>query len=288
MVAPMVVSFGNFSYGDKEIGCAFSRYLEEKLGKLLLESELFELFDKRELEAILEEIEFSLSDLVDPSTSIEVGRLKGIQALVSGRFFEEATDLRIFLELTDIETGVLLSKEELLVPRGLIPPSVSIRPDNYNDALYLLEELAEVHGANSQDFVVKIWITRGNGATYRKGEKLVINFFANKDCYIRVFQIDVNKRTQLIFPNPFFSDNFIRGEKIYKIPDSHYPFEFVLSEPLGTEFVKVIASTVQFKNEEEAFEDIGEASGSIITRGLNIAQKEEQITEAMITYTIVE
>ena len=103
-----------------------------------------------------------------------------------------------------------------------------------------------------------------------------------------MYQIDVLKRTQLIFPNPFFSDNSIRGGKIYRIPDSHYPFDFVLSEPLGTEFIKVIASTVPFEDVENSFEDIGEARGALFTRGLKIEKKDEMVAEAIISYTIIE
>lgn len=287
-VRPLVVSVGNFSYGDKNIGSGFSRYLIEKLELLLQGSGKFQLFEKEKLEAILEGIEFSLSDLVDPGSAVQVGKLKGVQALLSGRFFDEGDKVRVFLEIVSIETGLLLLKEELVIPRSEIPQSISISPDNYNDALFILDELYEVHGAHSQDFAVKLWTTRGNGATYQTGENLIIHFFASMDCYIKVYQIDVHKRTQLIFPNPFFSDNYIQGGKIYRIPDSHYPFDFILSEPLGTEFIKVIASTVPFEDMEESFEDIGEARGSLLTRGLKIEKKDEMVAEALISYTIVD
>ena len=57
---PLVVSIGNFSYGDKNIGSGFSRYLEEKLEIVLQGSRNFQLFEREKLESILEGIEFTL------------------------------------------------------------------------------------------------------------------------------------------------------------------------------------------------------------------------------------
>ena len=113
-------------------------------------------------------------------------------------------------------------------------------------------------------------------------------FFSNRDCYVKVYHIDALNKMQLIFPNPYFSDNFVTAEKIYKIPDSRYPFAFVLGEPYGTEFIKVMASTVQFTDIEESFENLGTPSRGSASRGLSIKRTDSQVTEAIINYTIIE
>ncbi len=284
----MVVSFGNFTYQDKEIGSSFSKYLESRLGQAMQDSPLFEFFAKDKLEEILEAAELSLSDLSDPEQQIEVGKLKSIQGLITGRFFDDDEEVQVFLELLDVESGTVIGRTELHIPRADLPDSVSIRPDNYSDALYVLEQLSEVQNAGNQDFVVKVWTSRGNGGTYRDGEKLVINFFSNRDCYVKVYHIDARNSMQLIFPNPYFSDNFVTAKKVYKIPDSRYPFAFVLGEPYGTEFIKVMASTVQFTDIEESFEDLGTPSRGLASRGLSIKRTDSQVTEAIINYTIIE
>ena len=99
--------------------------------------------------------------------------------------------------------------------------------------------------------------------------------------------IDVNKKTKLIFPNRYYRSNFIKTKKIYKIPDSSYSFAFKLTAPYGTEFIKVIASTLQFSGMESSFKDLGVVSRKIVTRGLNIEAKGNQITESLINYTII-
>jgi len=284
----MVVSVGNFTYAHKEIGSSFSRYLEESLSAVLSRSPGFELFARDRLEEILETLELSLSDLFEQSAGPRVGKLKAIEGIFSGRFFEEGTEVRVFLELVDIESGTLVKKASFALPRSAIPASVSVLPDNYNDALFVIEELAEVQNAANRDFVVKAWTPRGEGGVYRDRERLIIRFYANRDCFIKVYHIDVNKNMKLIFPNRFYPDNRIRGRKLYRIPDSSYPFTFDLTAPYGTEFIKVIASTVQFDDIDESFQQLGSASGKLVRRGLSVEARAEQVTEALISYTIIE
>ena len=184
------------------------------------------------------------------------------------------------------ETGTILASDEMVISKSNI--SVSILPDNYNDALYIIDELSNISSASSENLIIKAWIERGNGATYVDGEDLIINFFSGTDCYIKVYHIDVNGQVQLIFPNIYYSDNFIKEGTIYRIPDTQYPFKFNLEQPYGTEFIKVMASTVQFADIEESFTDIGKATRGLLERGLTVEQREGQITEILLNYTIIE
>ena len=92
----------------------------------------------------------------------------------------------------------------------------------------------------------------------------------------------------LIFPNTFHKNNKIEKDKIYTIPDDSYGFTFVLGEPFGTEFIKIIASTTQFKDIETAFESLGEGSSDMIDKGLTIEQREGKLAEVLFSYTILE
>ena len=284
----IVVSIGNFTFADKNMGSSFSRYLEEKLAGVLTDHPGFQLFAREDLEEILAAIELSLNDLFDPATVVEVGSLRGIQALLGGRYFDDGEVVRVYLSLTDVGSGLVAANSQVVLPKVELTDSVSVLPENYNDALFVIEELSQIQESDPADFQVKLWTVRGEGATYRDGEELVIHLFSNRDCYVKIYQIDVEKRMQLIFPNRFFPDNFIRKGRVYKIPDTRYPFRFVLGEPFGTEFVKLIASTLQFGDIEEDFQVLGSPSKDVITRGLSVRQREEQIVEAMISYTIVQ
>ena len=284
----LVVSLGTFTYADKKVGSAFSRLLEEGLSTGLSRQGSFELFARDKLDAILTAQELNLSDLVDQETVVPLGRMKGVQALLSGTFFDTPAEVRVYLELVSLETGTVAARAETAIPRTAIPASVSILPDNYNDAMYVLDQLGQVGAIGSGAFEVRAWSVRGNGGTYRDGEQLVVNFFANRDCFVKVYHVEVEGRTKLIFPNPYYRDNAVRGGRICRIPDASYSFTFDLGAPYGTEFIKVVASTVQFTDIEEAFQDMGRVSKAVVARGLNVTAKDVQIAQATFSYTILE
>jgi len=279
-----VVSLGNFTYSDKKIGSPFSRYLSEKIGAILARSGRYEYFNREKLDEVLKAAELGMSDLFDPNTAVPVN-LQAVQAVLSGTFFDAGTTVKVFLELQDVGSGGTRGKTEADLPKGDIPAGVAVLPENYAGALSVLEELGAIQG--SSDLKVRIWTDRGDGGTYRDGERLVVNFFASMDCYIRIFHIDVNGTMKLIFPNQYFTDNLVRAKRIYKIPDASYPFTFDLGAPFGTEFIKVVASTAPFTDRVEAFEDLGKAAQKVATRGLNVNLRQKLVTEGLLNYAIV-
>jgi hypothetical protein len=284
----LVVSLGSFVFQDKNVGSGFGALLEQKLARILGQSKKIKYFAKDKLEEILGALELSVSDLADPKTSPRIGKLQGIGALLFGKYFDDNTNVKVYLDLVKIETGISIASAEVSIPKSEIPPTLSILPDNYNDAMFVLDQLSDVTGKDSDQFAIKLWTVRGNGATFRDGEEMVINFFANKDCYIKVFHIDVNGKVELIFPNKYYKDSFVKKSVVNKIPDSRYPFKFVLGKPFGTEFIKVIASTTPFKEVETAFSELGAAKKELFTKGLNVEEKTALTAEAMINYTIIQ
>ncbi len=285
---PRVVAVGTLTYSDTGIGSEFSAYIGEKLRASLRESAKFQVSDSENLDKVMEQMKMALSGLADESEGPETGKLKSATALLEGRYFEEGGEIVLNLELTEVESGLSIAGERLRLGRAEIPESIALLPDNYQDAMEVVAELSEVMESSDEGLDTRVWTARGNGATYRDGENLTIRFFANRSCFIKVYHIDVNKKTSLIFPNEYYTDNRINPGKIYSIPDTHYPFRFELGSPYGTEFIKVVASTRQFAEVEEAFSDMGEASSGVLTRGLAVKQKDELRTEEMISYTIVE
>lgn len=285
---PMVVCFGTFTYADKDLSSEFSRYLESALALGLKNCPQFELFARDKLEKILETQQLNLSDVFSEQDSARVGNLKNIKAMLSGRFFDAEKNIEVFLELAAVETGTVMGSVKVAIPKTLIPLNVSLLPDNYNDALAVLAELKKIEPNENGNLMVKAWTKRGNGGTYLDGEELIIHFYANAECYIKIYHIDVNGEMQLIFPNQFHDNNEIKKNVIYSIPDESYGFAFKLEKPFGTEFIKIIASTKQFKDIEESFSSLGKSSKELITRGLSVQQREARINEVMLSYTIIE
>ncbi len=142
--------------------------------------------------------------------------------------------------------------------------------------------------AHDEDFVVRATTNRGDGAVYRDGEEMVISFFANRDAYFKVYHIEAGGKMKLIFPNEYHQDNFIPKLTLTHIPGRGHPFAFVLGKPYGIEFIKVMASTTRFKDIEQAFKLLGRATKGLMIRGLTVEQREGDLAEALIRYTIVE
>ncbi len=284
---PMVICFGNFTYADKGLGSEFSHYLENHLTLALKKTPQFELFAKDKLENILETQQLCLSDLFSGQDTIRAGNLKNIRAILSGRFFDAGLNVELFLELTGIETGTIIGSADIIIPKSIIPTNISLLPDNYKDALAVLNELSDIQKDEDENLIVKAWTKRGNGGTYVEGEELRIHFYANQDCYIKMYHIDVNGNMQLIFPNQYHQGNMIKKNTIYTIPDDSYGFAFTLGAPFGTEFIKIIASTEQFADVEDSFKDLGKVSGKAIQKGLSVLPREDKIKEQILSYTII-
>lgn len=283
-----VVSVGNIVYADKEIGSSFSNYIQEKLSTSLQKNAKFEVFRKDKLDEILKEIKFGMTGLVEEGTAVEPGKLRGLQALFSGKFFDEGANVVVYFDLVSVETGTVLTKSTVKISRNDIPASISILPENYNDAIALLKELTQVNNANASQFVVKAWPDRGKGATYKNGEDMVLNVYSNRDCYIKIYHIDAQKQLTLIFPNQWAGNNQIKKNTLYQIPDESYGFVWKMQPPFGTEFFKVVAQTEPFKDIEDSFEPLGDATKGLVTRGIGTQKRESQSAEVMTNYTIIE
>jgi hypothetical protein len=285
---PMVVCYGNFTYADKGMGSEFSFYLEKNLTMVLKNCPQFELFARDKLEQILEMQELALSDLFSEKDSIQMGNLKSIRAILSGRFFDAGSKVEVFLELLNVETGTVAGSAEAVIPKADIPGNISLAPRNYNDAVAVVDKLGNIHESEDENLIIKTWIKRGDGGTYVNGEELVVHFYANQDCYLKMYHIDVKGNMKLIFPNQYHTNNMVKKDMVYTIPDESYGFAFTLGAPFGTEFIKIVACTKQFKDVEESFKDLGKGSGELIKRGLSVTQRKAKLKEAMLSYTIIE
>jgi hypothetical protein len=128
--------------------------------------------------------------------------------------------------------------------------------------------------------------------TYYDGEKLGVIVWADRDCFIKVYHIDVNNQMQLIFPNrldspgvqPVNRDNFLPADTELTVPRG--AVDFVLHEPFGAETILVYASIAQFPDiEQEMFSPGTRAARETVealTRGGSLAGNGPNISAAAI------
>jgi hypothetical protein len=280
----LVTGICNIVYSDEELGSEFGGLFRQKLKVAVQASDKFSLSETENLDLIKEQWDFQHSGFVDEDQAVRIGELDAIQALFMGKYYDNGTNVSVYLDLVDVENGSVLSSEQIEIAKGDI--SVSIYPDNYDSVQNIIDEISQVSGSSQDDSLVNVWIERGNGAVYENGENLVINFFSKYGCFVKVYHIDVNGQAQLIFPNQYYNNNFITADTVYSIPDKNYPFKFSLGEPFGTEFIKVMASNVQFDDIEQSFSSLGTVTRGMLERGLKLEQNEE-MSEVLLNYTIV-
>ena len=86
---------------------------------------------------------------------------------------------------------------------------------------------------------VEIWTDNDE---YYDGEAIDIQFRANKDCYVVVYNIDTRGNVNLLYPSDQWDDQKIERDRIYRIPDSHDDYELTVRGPEGIEYIQVVAS----------------------------------------------
>ena len=89
---------------------------------------------------------------------------------------------------------------------------------------------------------VLAWVDRPD-YTYASGEDVQMFVETNKDAYVTVLNVDSAGETTVLFPNRYQSDNFVAARRALQVPDQTAKFRIVVSGDVGTELLKVIAST---------------------------------------------
>ena len=89
---------------------------------------------------------------------------------------------------------------------------------------------------------VLAWVDRPD-YTYASDEDVRVFVETSKDAYVTVLNVDPAGETTVLFPNRYQSDNFVAAGRTLQVPDRGSRFRIVVGGVVGTELLKVIAST---------------------------------------------
>ncbi len=92
---------------------------------------------------------------------------------------------------------------------------------------------------------VEIWTNHLDG-DYYVGDKVVINFRANRDAFVAIYSVDSRGRVNLLFPSYPNQDNYIYGGATYSLPGPDDDYDLVVAGPEGVENIQIIASRERF------------------------------------------
>ena len=137
--------------------------------------------------------------------------------------------------------------------------------------------------AVDEAFKIKVWVNDGKAQAYKEGEALKFHFRANKDGYIYLYHRDASGQVKMLFPNGYSSDNKVKADVVYTIPDSKMNFDIAVTPPFGTETLWAVASLqpmteMEVKAGETGFRDFGKLASlgesELVTRSLDLVPKQ--------------
>ncbi len=92
------------------------------------------------------------------------------------------------------------------------------------------------------------------------GDTVVVNFEADRDCYLTLIDVGTSGKITRLWPNDFSgNDNFVKVDKLYSFPSSSDRFLFRVSGPEGIE--RIIAIATADKNAIVSDQDFSESKG---------------------------
>lgn len=104
---PMTVAVTDFpDLGGQT--CRLGRYVAEKLSTLMSQHPQCHLVERRRLDMVLQELKFSMSELVDPAKAKKLGQMLGVQGLVIGTVSDVGSTIDLDARIIDIQTDVSL------------------------------------------------------------------------------------------------------------------------------------------------------------------------------------
>lgn len=108
-----VVDFTDLQGNVFELG----RFLAEELSVALAKSDQnFELVDRTHLASIIREHKLSQTGLIDPQTAREVGKIVGVEALVTGTLTQIGENVRVVVKLLDTESARVIGSGATMIP----------------------------------------------------------------------------------------------------------------------------------------------------------------------------
>lgn len=245
----------------------------------------------------LEYIDLGLFQKADPDFVKQNPKMfADFDAYLYGEYRKKGQDLMLTIDLLSKSDLHTLGRFRVTLSSKILP-DLSVEPVNLAQTLVTSKALDNQIASPAKTVLIgsdnplKVSVTssRGNGSSFSDGETLVVVVSATKDAYLKLYHIDVNGQVQLIFPNRFQKNNFVKGGTVVQFPTPGAGFKFQLHAPFGTEFIKAVASTVPFESTEADFEELGSVGSGILARGLTVAAEDlvkAETAEAKMNYSI--
>jgi len=145
-----------------------------------------------------------------------------------------------FYSLTKQTTnGIILEKD-------IIRKEIKTDGKNLVKVVVLKVKVGKQKGKKDPYFNVTADLNRD---TFKEGEELGLTVLSSKDCYITVLNISSNDSVYVLFPNQYRSNNFIKADEVFRLPNENdkimglsFPSRLYEGKEKDVEMIKVLAT----------------------------------------------
>ena len=255
---PMEISIGKLTLLETETPSELSRYLYTTINHHAVNNRQFR--------------------VVAPTRSMAApAQGAASRGTISGTFNVEGDMVVVNLSLVSDSDNISIGSERVLIqaadltgiPIAILPANVRTQEEARRNEVIFTPPVPQ---NNLSALRIDAW-PNSSSFTYFNGEDLEINLISNRDCFFKVYHIDVEGKVQMIYPNARNRNNQIHANVMRTIPDPGIRYR--IQAPFGQDSIIVVASGRQFENLEAEFAHIEQANqnnigGILLGRGLGV------------------
>ena len=217
----------------------------------------------------------------------DLAKGSGAELLLSGTYWENGDEVKIIVNICDINSGKLLAGTELKFDPKILTEGLSLKPENYESALVAQEAFGQQEIVSSQ-LQVEAWTNKGSeNLIYTAGDMMKVFIRVNREAHVRLLYILADGRWTMLY-NDLYIDNSKANQAV------EISGEFECAPPFGAEMLVVIARTEEFEPlemiEEDGYQFINKepviqaTARSLVSkiRGVNEMKPKKQIPLAIL------
>jgi hypothetical protein len=178
---------------------------------------------------------------------------EAVQALVEGSFIplDGGAEVTLRLVSTSGDKTILGSSRFAIPAEELERRRLSVYPPEGEGYVTpaeaeRLQKIIDRYDGTNNAFKLTVSVDHPTGIYYDQ-EYLNFTVYAEKDCYIRISQVDIHGRVQIIYPLSAEEPNFIEAGSEWAVPAG---IDFQVSLPRGVEYILVAAFEKPFAIEK--------------------------------------
>ena len=279
----ITIAVGRISYGNTQTVTNLSAWLKNSIISSAQKQR-----DKFQVASESESAEFAVAS----RGFTEEVPASPIQAVITGYYspLDSGAEVSLHLVSTRGNKVVLASAQFAVSVSELERRRLSLLPEKDKAVISLSEFEAKQQAVapytgqdNPWDFTISPNALDG---IYHDGEFMFLSLYSAKDCYFRIIHVDVNGKTQVIYPAAAGDNNFIKAGQLRRIPDNSL---YLLGAPYGEEIILAAAYDHPFT--ARPLSGAAPFSAEIITRGFTVEGDDSSVMNPSVTaqfsYTIL-